>query len=302
MQYTIRNTIYAVIIAFLFSGCARQEAPVDITVNAGSAIVMERANGEVLFAKNADTRYPPASTVKVMTAIIAIENAPLDKRIIPSKDIQKIEPIVVGLKPGVEYRLGDLIAAILIHSGNDAAETIAEGVSGSVEEFVELMNQKARDIGMTDTYFVNPSGLPTGKRDRQYSTARDLAKMMTYALKYRIITRLMSKKSAVIYGSDGEKIVLKTKNKALLRAEGAPWGKTGYTHEARRTFVGVNPSSKPAIVLAVMKSSDLWSDIMKLEEGGIKMYYRRRLGPFYSLIEWIQEQRIRIQLDRRRGM
>ncbi|MGB2630928.1 MAG: serine hydrolase [Candidatus Omnitrophota bacterium] len=291
MKHAIRNTIYAILVAFLLAGCARQEAPVDIAVSARSAIIMDKASGELLFGKNIDTRYPPASTVKIMTAIIAIENAPLDKKIVPSRDIQKVEPIIAGLKPGVEYRMKDLIAAILIHSANDAAVAIAEGVSGSEDKFAELMNRKAREIGMDDTYFANASGLPTGKKDRQYSTASDQVKMMKYALRYKIITGLLSKKNAAIYGNDGKRIELKTKNKALLRFKRAPWGKTGYTHEARRTFVGIDPSTRPVIILAVMKSDDLWSDIMKLEEAGIEMYHQRHRGPVQHLVKWIKEQR-----------
>ncbi|MGD2278466.1 MAG: serine hydrolase [Candidatus Omnitrophota bacterium] len=290
-----RGVFSFLVIAGLVAGCARQEAPESISVNAGSAVITDARKDETLFSKNAGVKHPPASTAKVMTAIVAIENSSLGRRTSPSKRAVSVEPTVAGLKPGVKYSVKDLIAAILIKSANDAAITLAEGVSGSEEEFVKLMNKKARELGMADTYFANSSGLPTGKKDSNYTTARDLTKMMRYALRYRVITRLMSKKTAVIYGSDGKKIFLKTHNKALLRNPRAPWGKTGYTHEARRTFVGINPSMRPCIIIAVLKSDRLWSDITELEKRGMEIYTRRQWGPVSWLIEWIKKQRQKAQ-------
>ena len=118
---------------------------------------------------------------------------------------------------------------------------------------------------MENTYFATASGLPTGKRDSQYTTARDLAHMMRYALRYNIILDLMSQKELEIFGSDNKVIYLKTHNKALLRSEKAPWGKTGYTKEAKRTFVGTDPSYRPVIVFGLLQSTDLWNDITKTE-------------------------------------
>ncbi|MFQ5952544.1 MAG: serine hydrolase, partial [Candidatus Omnitrophota bacterium] len=103
----------------VLSGCA-PKAPVELSLNARSAMIIDARNGEVLFEKNADFKSPPASTAKVMTAIIAIENAPLKRKIIPSSNAVGAEPIITGLKPGVEYSLSDLLAALLIKSANDA--------------------------------------------------------------------------------------------------------------------------------------------------------------------------------------
>ncbi|MGB3242105.1 MAG: serine hydrolase [Candidatus Omnitrophota bacterium] len=283
MKYALRNIIYVVLVAFLLAGCAR-EAPVDIRVSARSAIVVSAVSGEVLFKKNPDLKSPPASTAKVMTAIVAIENAPLNKKIIPSRNAVKVEPVVAGLKTGVEYSLNDLLAAILIRSANDAAVAIAEGIAGSEEKFADLMNRKAREIGMENTYFANASGLPTGKRDAQHTTTRDLVRMMRYALRYKIILKLLSKKEYVIYGSGKKRIDLKSNNKLLFRSKEAPWGKTGYTNEARRTFVGIDPSPAPRIVIALLKSNDIWDDLLKLERGGIDIYLERRWGLIYRMV------------------
>ena len=263
--------IHAILIIGLLSGCA-PEAPVDISVNAKSAIIVDARSGAILFAKNTGLKLPPASTAKVMTAIVAIENAPLNKRITASRKAARVEPVVAGLEAGVEYSLADLLAAILVRSANDAAVAIAEGIAGSEKKFADMMNRKAREIGMEETYFANASGLPTGEKDSQYTTSWDLTKMMRYALRHRLIIKLMSKKEYTIYGSDRKGIKLKSNNKLLLRSPEAPWGKTGYTNEARRTFVGVDPSSEPHIVIALLRSTDLWNDLSKLKKGGMDIY------------------------------
>ncbi|MEA3489758.1 MAG: serine hydrolase [Candidatus Omnitrophota bacterium] len=281
--------VYVLVLA----GCTRELPPVEVDVNAKSAMITGARTGEMLYEKDPDKRYPPASTVKVMTAVVAVENMPLESEIVPTKKALRVEPTVAGLKTGVGYKLRDLLAAILIKSANDAAVAIAESVSGSETRFVELMNAKAVEIGMNDTRFANASGLPTGKKDRQYSTARDLAKMMRYALRYRVILDEMSKKEAYISGTDGREIYLKTHNKALLRYNDAPWGKTGYTIEARRTFVGVDPSLNPMVVFSLLKSNDLWDDIMTLKRKGLEIYEEKRKNFFTDLIDWIRSQRRR---------
>ena len=298
-KYDIRNTQYSIlfiaccilIATCILAGCRREMPEVDVSVNGKAAMIMDARNGRVLFEKASKTEYPPASTAKVMTAIVAIESMPLDGEITPGKKAVYVEPTVAGLKAGVSYKLEDLIAAILIKSANDAAVAIAEGVSGSEERFAELMNIKAKDIGMNDTYFANASGLPTGKQDKQYTTAHDLAIMMRYALRYEIIIETMSKPEMKIFGSDGREIYLKTHNKALLKEEDASWGKTGYTREARRTFAGVDPSADPHVVFSLLKSNDLWKDIRTLKNDGLVLYYLSRRTRLGDLIGWIKGQR-----------
>ena len=277
----------------VFSGCARQEPLLEINVNAKAAMIVEAENGNILFEKNPDRRFPPASTAKVMTAIVAIEHVPVMREITSSKKAVRVQPTVAGLRPGARYRLKDLITAILIKSANDAAIVIAEEVAGSEKEFARLMNATAKELGMEDTYFATATGLPTGKKDSQYTTVRDLAMMMRYALRYEIILGAMRQKEAEIRGLDGRKIYLKTHNKALLWDPGAPWGKTGYTAEARRTFVGVNPSPEPRIVFAVLQSNDLWDDIITLNDQGLEIYRRDHRTFISDLIDWIKSERRR---------
>lgn len=276
------------ITALISSGCAREVPQVEVDINGRSAVIIDAKTGEVLYQKNPEGKFPPASTAKVMTAIIAVENLSLDEDITPTKKALYVEPTIAGLKPGVSYKTKDLISAILIKSANDAAGAIAEKIAGSEEEFALMMNDKAERIGMKNTYFATASGLPTGKKDSQYTTSEDLAKMMKYASRYKVILRTMSKKDETIYGSDGKRIYLKTHNKSLLREEDAPWGKTGYTREARRTFCGVDPSLEPKIAFGLLKSNRLWDDITTLKDKGLEIYELSPKGFFASIIDWIR--------------
>ncbi|MCK5451625.1 MAG: D-alanyl-D-alanine carboxypeptidase [Candidatus Omnitrophica bacterium] len=289
----MRKKLYVIVVmlTLMATGCVREQ--VEININAKCAIIEERENGLVLFEKNADLRFPPASTAKVMTAVVAIENKDLDADIIISRDAVMTEPTVAGLNLGVRYKLGDLIPAILVKSANDAAVAIAENISGSETAFAILMNSKAKELRMDNTYFVTASGLPTGKKDEQYTTARDLAILMRYAARYKVILDAMSRKEMTIYGSDKKVIKLKTHNRALFKSDSAPWGKTGYTKEAKRTFIGVDPSASPKIVFSVLQSNTLWKDITTLNENGIMMYGQNHQNILSSLVTWIKSQRQR---------
>ncbi|MBD3426508.1 MAG: hypothetical protein GF409_04695 [Candidatus Omnitrophica bacterium] len=287
-----KYVLSAVIAVCFLAGCSRSaEEAVDISVNARSAVIMEARSGQVLFEKSPGNKYPPASTTKVMTAIVAFENMNLSDEIVPRKGALNVEPTVAGLKADVKYRLKDLLKAILIKSANDAAVVIAEAVAGSEDEFARMMNEKAREIGMEDTYFATASGLPTGRDDSQYTTSIDLARMMRYALRYPVLVRFMSKKEATIKGSDGIGIQLKTHNRSLYSDNGASWGKTGYTRQARRTFVGVDPSPRTHIIIALLKSNALWSDIDTLKNDGLKLYRKKNRSFLANVLDWISEQR-----------
>ncbi|MBD3379462.1 MAG: hypothetical protein GF408_03260 [Candidatus Omnitrophica bacterium] len=298
-KYALRCVLYAALVALVFSGsgCSEEKPMPVLDVNGKGAAIISAKTGEVLYRKNPEGRYPPASTAKVMTAIVAIENMPLEAEIIPGPKVVRVEPTIIGLKPGVKYKLGDLIKAILIKSANDAAFVIAEAVAGSEEKFARMMNEKALQIGMENTNFVKASGLPAGRPDAQHTTAIDLAKMMRYAQSYDAILEAMSMPTAEIYGSDGKRIFLKTHNRALLKSDNAPWGKTGYTREARRTFAGGDPSMEPVIAFGLLKSTDLWNDISTLKNEGLRLYEESRRTWWTELVAWIKAQRKRGRED-----
>lgn len=265
-----------IFLPYCLSGFVHEYKPPHIKVDAWSAIIIDSETGRVLYDKNPDIKLPPASTTKIMTAIVALDRMSPGAVITPSKKAIYVEPTVAGLKDGVRYKLDDLLAAILIKSANDAAVAIAESVAGSEKAFAKMMNDKAAQLGMTNTRFETASGLPTGKKDLQYTTARDLAKMMRYAARNKTILAHMSKREATISGSDDIKIYLKTHNKTLTMRDSAPWGKTGYTRQASRTFTGVDPSMTPKIVFALLKSEDLWTDILTLNDKGLIAFVESR--------------------------
>jgi D-alanyl-D-alanine carboxypeptidase len=280
---------------FIYENVSRviieKKRDIDITVNGKCALIMDADNGSVLYGKNPDSKYPPASTAKVMTAVVAIENMDLARDVIPGSKVVQVEPTIAGLKPGVKYKLRDLISAILIKSANDAAFVIAEAVAGSEKAFSGMMNEKAAQIGMKNTFFVRASGLPTGRKDSQYTTAEDLAVLMRYARRYHVILENMSKKEKTIIGSDGKKIYLRTHNKALFKTKNAPWGKTGYTREAKRTFIGTDPGADHKIVFGLLQSNNLWQDILTLKNKGLLLYNVENTGFIKALITWISRQR-----------
>ena len=283
------------VLTFLFlnrnvNDVIEQGRNIELSINGKCAVIMDAGNGKILYQKNYNDEYPPASTAKVMTAVISVEKMKLSQDIIPSQKVLRIEPTIAGLKPGVKYKLEDLISAILIKSANDAAFVIAEAIAGSEKAFSVMMNEKAKAIGMKNSNFVKASGLPTGKKDSQYTTAEDLAILMRYAKKYKVILENISKKDKYITGSGGKRIYLKTHNKSLLRKTNAPWGKTGYTREAKRTFIGVNPG-KTRIVFGLLQSNDLWRDIITLKDKGLLLYNTAHTGFIEALMIWIKQQR-----------
>ncbi len=285
-------TAFYILFSVCFAGvCAPGAAADEISVSATCAMVAEIENGRILFAKNAGERFPPASTAKVMTAIIAIENFPPDKEFSVSRRASRTEPVIAGLKVGVRYNLRDLLTALIVKSANDAAVVIAEGIAGDEKKFTLLMNAKAAEIGMRDTYFATASGLPAGRPDSQYTTVEDLVRMMRYALRHGVILDMLSKKEAEIYGSDGRRIRLKSHNKTFSRPAGVSWGKTGYTREAKRTFVGVDPSFSPHVILALLQSADLWDDISELKQKGLALYERNHRTPLSAILAWVKYNR-----------
>ena len=243
-------------------------------LTAVSAVVIDSNNGGVLFSKNADWRLPPASTTKVMTALIALEKLPFQKPVTISAHAANIAPSKAGLIAGIQYKAIDLVILSLVSSSNDAAVALAEAISGSEKEFAGLMNEKAHSLGMKDTKFVNATGL-TEKGRIQYSTAMDLAKLMRVAAKNKIIDQIMGFTSAVIRGSDGRPISIRSHNKMLWRTPGFVKGKTGWTFASRHTFVGTDYAPNKRITFAMLHSKKPWLDIERLASFGLLLEKRR---------------------------
>jgi D-alanyl-D-alanine carboxypeptidase (penicillin-binding protein 5/6) len=198
-------------------------------VNALAAIVVEESSGRILFAKNAGQKRSIASTTKIMTALVALENGNLDDTVTISKRAAAIGGSTVGLREGEKYTLRELLFAMLMISGNDAAIAVAEHVGGSVEHFAEMMNKKAQSIGAVNSNFVTPHGLD---RENQYSTASDLAIITIEALKNPVFAEIVSTTNSSISGHH-----LYNTNELLGNCQGVDWVKTGYTGKAGRCLV-----------------------------------------------------------------
>jgi serine-type D-Ala-D-Ala carboxypeptidase (penicillin-binding protein 5/6) len=199
-------------------------------VDAASAIVVDNESGRILFEKNAHVRKNIASTTKIMTAIVAIENSKTDEIVEISQKAASVWGSDIGLKKGEKYTMLDLLYGLLLNSGNDASIAIAEHVAGSEQEFVMMMNEKAREIGAKDTSFVTPHGLDAAGH---YSTAYDLTLITRYAMKNKLFSKIVATKAITISG--GKHFV--NTNEMLQLYPGADGVKTGYTGIAGRCLV-----------------------------------------------------------------
>lgn len=233
-------------------------------ISAEKAIVLDGQTGRVLFEKNADSQSLIASTTKIMTALLVCEQCNvLDRMRIPREAVG-IEGSSMYLKEGEVLTIQDLLYGLMLHSGNDAAVALAIYCGGTVEGFAQLMNDKAHDLGMTNSHFVNPNGLDAPDH---YSTARDLAILSAYAMENPIFAKTVSCKSI----KAGERY-LTNHNKLLWRLEGANGVKTGYTKAAGRILVsGAKRSGRQLIAVTINAPSD-WNDHTALLEDGFSRF------------------------------
>jgi D-alanyl-D-alanine carboxypeptidase len=224
----------------------------------------------VLFALNPDQQLPPASTTKLLSALVAVQNARLDRVVRVSKAASRVEPRKIWLKPGWALGMDDLLYAMLLYSANDASVAVAEGLAGSVSGFADLMNATAWQIGARRSHFQNPSGLPG---ESHYSTARDLATIMHYALQRPVIRQVLSTQLHVIQPVAGTRrnIPVRSHNRFLDRQPAPVIGKTGWTRSAKRCFVGASTDGQHEIIVSLLGANDLWGDLEKLVDYG---FYR----------------------------
>ena len=178
-------------IPVMSQGVEKQELP-PLKLYAKSAVLMDAASGRVLYSKNGDEQLPMASTTKIMTLILTLERADLDDTVTVSAYAASMPDVQLNIREGEQYRLKDLLYSLMLESHNDSAVAIAEHVGGSVEEFAAMMNQKAREIGCTNTWFITPNGLDAtaeytnaqGEKETRthVTTAEDLARIMSYCI------------------------------------------------------------------------------------------------------------------------
>lgn len=240
-----------------------------------AGILIDQVSGQVLWAKNPDLQLAPASTTKILTALLAIENCRLEDTVVVSQSVVGIDGTSVYLKPGEKHSLRDLLYAMLLNSANDAAVAIAEHVAGSVPRFVEMMNQKAASLGATHSHFVTPNGLPA---PGHYTTARDLATIARVAMQNPTFRQIVATKTYHWQGQEWQTTLINT-NKLLASYSGSTGIKTGYTSEAGQCLVGSASRGGRSYLAVVLGSSgnNVWSDVARLLDYGFNNFSQLQL-------------------------
>lgn len=232
-----------------------KEAKCDLSssqlIHAKAAIVVD-TNGSVIYAKNQDVKLPPASTTKLITAMVALDKLDPEAKVRITSFASKTHSSQPRLRANEELTVSDLLHLALMKSVNSAAVALAEESAGSEEAFVELMNEKAITIGAVNTRFVNASGLPNPNNGMQYTTVYDLTLILSEALKYPIIKEIIGKKECVIVTPGGRSMRLRSTDKLLWAEDNIIGGKTGYTRNAQHCFVGAFQTDDGPIFTAVL--------------------------------------------------
>lgn len=239
---------------------------VKLAINAKSAIVMNATTGRVLYAKNINTRRPQASITKIMTATLALEKNKLTKKVRISRKAAKTPWTYVPMKTGNKVTVNNLLYAALLPSSNGSATALAETTSGSVTKFVKQMNAKAKELGLTNTHYVNPHGLPASNH---YSSAYDTAKLMSYAIKNKTFKKIIGTRKFVFRNASTKKrcTILTTNRLLKQRVKGVIGGKTGTTNAAGCCFTCVYQNNGQTYVTVVLNSkttNNRFNDTKKL--------------------------------------
>ncbi|MDD6807859.1 MAG: D-alanyl-D-alanine carboxypeptidase [Oscillospiraceae bacterium] len=237
-----------------------------LDLSAETAVLLESDSNTALFCKEADKRMTMASTTKIMTALLTIENANLNSEIVVNSEMVAVEGTSMGLLPGDSVSVRELCFGMLLPSGNDAANTAAYVICGSIPKFADMMNKKAMEIGMTNTHFMNPSGLT---EDGHFTTAYDMALLGSYAIKNREFFNICSTKSVqVSYGNPPYTRTLTNHNKLLKMYEPCVGIKTGFTKKSGRCLVSAAKKDGVTLIAVTLNASDDWNDHIKLFEYG----------------------------------
>lgn len=290
-----RKTACLIIVSILAGVMAPQtmvraeEDKENIELYAQAAVLMDADSGRVLYGKNAEEVLPMASTTKIMTCILALEYGNPDEIVEVSSYAASMPKVKLYVKQGEKYRLGDLLYSLMLESHNDSAVVIAEAVGGSVEEFAAMMNQKARDIGCFDSYFITPNGLDAVVNDNgkiHSTTATDLARIMAYCVtdspmkdRFLEITRTVSYDFTDVSGA--RSFHCSNHNAFLGMMEEALSGKTGFTNNAGYCYVGAIESEGRIFTVALLacgwpnNKTYKWSDMKKLAVYGMEHYQYR---------------------------
>ena len=243
----------------------------NMNTSARSALLYCPETDEILYSKNESLRLPMASVTKIMTALIAIESCSLDDTVVIDERAVGIEGSSAYLKANDTYTLKDLIYAVLLQSANDAACAVALHVGGSIETFVEKMNERAISVGAYNTSFKNPSGLD---EEDHYSTALDLARITAEALKNPYFSQIASTKTKIIRSEEGTVRNFTNHNKLLYKYKDCIGVKTGYTKKSGRCLVGAAERDGVRLITVTLDAPDDWNDHIKMLDLGFSLRQR----------------------------
>jgi len=244
----------------------------DLPTTAKSALLADAETGEILWQRNPDLRCYPASLTKIMTAILVLERGNLEDWVTVPKDAAFTGESSMALKEGERVQLKDLLKAILVRSANDACVAAAIHLAGSVEKFVEWMNEKAKELGMTNTHFVNPHGL---HHPQHFTTARDLLTLTRYALQIPTFQSIVSQREIVIAPTNKSALRrYRNRNKLLELYPGCDGVKTGYTIPAGKCLVASATRNGWQLIAIVLGSQDHFADCATLLDYGFNNFVR----------------------------
>lgn len=262
-----RGLLLWIVLLFVLPAGALPKLP---HITAKASVVYDITSGIYLFEKNGNALMYPASTVKLLTAMVILDKWDENHKISIPGSVKQIEPYKLYLKKGEVYKVGDLLNALLMRSANDVAHALAIRAYGSEKKFARMMNKKASEIGAKNFHFMNPHGLPDPE---QVITAKDMALITAYARNYPLLMKIMSTKKATFPGPGKGKTILENRNK-LLKENFSPRviGKTGFTHRSGLCFIGLTDKSETPVVMVLYNTKNRWEDLKKLAKWGDQFY------------------------------
>ena len=275
-----RKTIFifavavAVAVGFAFyvqkHGIVDTAATKEIGISAGQAILIDGNTGKVLYEKAADEKAYPASTTKIMTALITLEtlekyDSPLNQKVKIPALAEGVEGSSIYLKSGEEISIEDLLYGLMLVSGNDSAVALAEIIGGSQEKFVEMMNDKASKLHCDNTHFANPNGLFD---ENHYTTVRDMAIIAREAMGNETFRKIVSEEDWTAERPESTYLTFHNKNKTVNEYEGGNGVKIGYTKSSGRTLVASATRGEKTMIAVVMSAPDWFNDAYRLMDFG----------------------------------
>ncbi len=251
-----------------------------LEVSAKGAVIINGDNGEVIFEKNAHTRMSMASTTKIMTGLLLCEHGNFEREITVTPEMVRVEGSSMGLLAGDKVTLHDLLYGLMLASGNDAANVIAFTLGGSLDGFVNMMNEKAKELGLENTSFATPSGLDD---ENHYTTAYELAKITYHAMQNPEFAKAVSTEKATLnYGNPPYRRSLSNHNKLLKNFDGAVGVKTGFTKKSGRCLVSAARRDGKFVIAVTLNDPNDWQDHKNMLEYGFSAIKQTQISPLVN--------------------